>query len=465
MKKYDLIILGGGSAGFAAAIEASNLSKKTALVEKGLLGGTCVNVGCVPSKYLLHVSQEYYLLKNKLLPEVHCENVFTDFSNVIERKNLLVESLRKTKYIEVLENLPGVTYIKGEAEFASKNTVKVHGEILKADKILISTGSTPNTPGFKGLDKIKYLTSVEALDLRHLPDSIIIIGGRALALEFAQIFSHLGSNVTILQRSERLLPSDEPEISSAVEKYLTEEGVVIQTGVKILEVSEKQGLKRVECSVKEERKVFEAEQLLMATGRRPNTESLKLGKAGVETVNGFIKINEYLQTTNPNIYAAGDCATPIMLETLAAKMGYTAIRNAFENANLSIDYKQAPSVVFTNPQVARVGYTEKEYVEKTGRCACRVIPISILPKAHIIGDLRGLIKMVIDPQTTQIVGVHIISPLAAEMIHEATLAVKNKLTISDLTDTVHVFPTFTEAVKLAAQSFTRDVSKLSCCVE
>jgi len=172
-----------------------------------------------------------------------------------------------------------------------------------------------------------------------------------------------------------------------------------------------------------------------------------------------------LRTTNPNVYAAGDCAAPIMLETLAAKMGNIAVRNAFENTNLTINYREIPSVVFTNPQVAKVGYTEEEYLAKTHACACRTIPMSLVPKAQVINDTRGVIKMVIDPNTLKIVGVHIVSPLAAEMIHEATLAVKFGLTIDDIIDTIHVFPTMSEAIKLVAQSFRKDASKLSCCVE
>jgi mercuric reductase len=178
-----------------------------------------------------------------------------------------------------------------------------------------------------------------------------------------------------------------------------------------------------------------------------------------------VKTNAFLQTSNPSIYAAGDCVSQIMLETLAAKMGNVAVRNAFENAKATINPKEIPSVVFTNPQVARVGYTDEEYSTKTKACACRTISMVLVPKAQIINDIRGVIKMVIDSRTLKIVGVHIVSPLAAEMIHEATLAVKFGLTIDDIIGTVHVFPTMSEAIKLVAQSFRKDVSKLSCCVE
>jgi len=464
MKKYDLVVLGAGSAGFATAIKASELGKKFAIIENGTIGGTCVNVGCVPSKHLLHVGDVYYYSKNHVFRGIKtCETL--DFAKVIQQKDEVVQYLRKSKYMDVLQNLPNAVFMEGKGVFTSKNEVKIGNEVLRTDKFLIATGSSPNVIRLKGIDKVDYLTNVEALSLKQLPESMIIIGGRALALEFAQMYTHFGTKVTILQRSPRILPEDEPEISEELTKCLTEEGIEIQTGVETKEVAEKGGMKIVKCNVEGKEKEFEAEQILVATGRKPNTEDIGLDKAGVETERGFVKINEHLRTTNPNVYAAGDCATPIMLETLAAKMGNIAVRNAFENTNLTINYREIPSVIFTNPQVAKVGYTEEEYSAKTHACACRTIPMSLVPKAQVIKDTRGVIKMVIDPNTLKIVGVHIVSPLAAEMIHEATFAVKFKLTIDNVIDTVHVFPTMSEAIKLVAQSFRKDISKLSCCVE
>ena len=465
MKEYDLVILGAGSAGFAAAIKASELGKKFAIIENGTIGGTCVNVGCVPSKHLLHVGDVYYYSKNHKFRGIKTYETSIDFAKVIQQKDEVVQYLRKSKYMDVLQNLPNAVFMQGEGVFISKNEVKIGNEVLRADKFLIATGSSPNIIRLKGIDKVDYLTNVEALSLKELPESMIIIGGRALALEFAQMYAHFGSKVTILQRSQRILPEDEPEISEALTRCLREEGIEIQTGVETKEVAEKGGMKTVKCNIEGKEKEFEAEQILVATGRKPNTEDIGLDKAGVETERGFVKINEHLRTTNPNVYAAGDCAAPIMLETLAAKMGNIVVRNAFENANLTINYREIPSVVFTNPQVAKVGYTEEEYSAKTHACACRTIPMSLVPKAQVINDTRGVIKMVIDPNTLKIVGVHIVSPLAAGMIHEAAFAVKFKLTIDDVIDTVHVFPTMSEAIKLVAQSFRKDISKLSCCVE
>ena len=465
MKELDLVILGAGSAGFAAAIKASELGKKFAIIENGTIGGTCVNVGCVPSKHLLYVGDFYYYSKNHSFRGIMVPSTSVNFSEIIRQKDDVVLALRKSKYIDVLESLPSATFIRGKGVFISKSEVKVDNEVLKAEKFVIATGSSPFIVPIKGIDKIDYLTSVEVLNLNHVPGSMIVIGGRALALEFAQMYAHFGTKVTILQRSLYILPEDEPEVSEELARCLGKEDIQIYTGVQIDEVNERGRIKTVSCRINGLERVFEAEQILMATGRKPNTEDLGLEKAGVETKNGFVQINEYLQTTNLNVYAAGDCASSIMLETLAAKMGNVAVRNAFENANLRTNQKEIPSVVFTNPQVAKVGYTEEEYSAKTHACACRTVPMSFVPKAQVINDTRGVIKMVIDPKTLKIVGVHIVSPMTAEMIHEATLAIKFGLTIDDIIDTVHVFPIMSEAIKLAAQSFRKDISKLSCCVE
>ncbi len=461
-----MVILGAGSAGFAAAIKASELGKKTALIESGTIGGTCVNVGCIPSKHLMYVSDVYYYSKNHIFKAIKAGAAALDFPAAILQKDELVEFLRKTKYADVLSSLPNVTFLRGKGVFTSKNEVRVGGEVLRAQKFLIATGSSPDIVKFGGIDMVSVLTNVEALSLKQLPTSMIVIGGRALALEFAQMYAHFGTKVTVLQRSPRILPEDEPEISAELTSCLEAEGIKIYTGVQVREVYRRNGAKIAKCIVEGAEREFEAQQILMATGRKPNTEGIGLELAGVElTEKGFVKINELMQTTNPDVYAAGDCASAVMLETLAARMGNLAVRNAFENAKRTINHKEVPSTVFTNPQVAKVGFTEEEYSAKTHACACRTISMSLVPKAHVIGGTRGVIKMVIDPNTLKVVGVHVVSSLAGDMIHEATLAVKLGLTIDDVIDTVHVFPTLSEAIKLVAQSFRKDVSKLSCCIE
>lgn len=340
------------------------------------------------------------------------------------------------------------------------------GETLRAEKFLIATGARASIPPIKGIDTVGYLTNEEALDLGKLPRSMCVIGGRALGLEFAQMFAQFGTKVSVLQRSERILPEDEPEVSEALKQYLEDDGIRIFTGVSIDSVSRLGKNKVITFMVGGARHRIECEQILAATGRKPNTDYLDLGKAGVKTDGkGFVSVNEEMQTSAPHIWAAGDVIGEPMLETIAAKEGAVAVQNAFTTDKKKINFDEVPSAVFTYPEVARVGLTEAETNGRGIRCSCNALPMEFVPKAHVMGDTRGLVKLVLNRDTKRIVGVHIVSAHAADLIHEGVLAVKNGLTIDDIIDTVHVFPTLSESIKLAAQSFYKDVGSLSCCVE
>jgi mercuric reductase len=466
--KYDLIIIGGGAAAFSAAIKANMHSVKTLMIERAALGGTCVNVGCVPSKNLLGAGEILHSAKNPSYPSVFpCDSEF-DFQNTIAAKDNLVNALRKQKYHDVLSSLENVELIEENASFVAPRKVKVDGKMLETGKFIIATGSSPSVPPFKGIENVDYLTNNEALSLKDRPSSMIVIGGRALGLEFAQMYARFGTKVTLLQRSDRIIPEHEPEISDGLHNYLTEEGIEIITGVNVKELYQKGKSKFVTAAIGgKRRQTFEAEQLLMATGRKPNTADLHLENAGVKLrLDGAIAVNSEMCTSVPHIWAGGDVVGEPMLETLAAKAGATAAENALTGSHKKIDLLTVPSAIFTSPQVASVGLTEETMMEKYGYCSCRTLPMKEVPKALTVNDTKGLIKMAVDPKKrNRIVGVHILSSIAADMIHEAVMAVKYKLTIDDIIDTVHVFPTMSEAIKLVATSFKQDISKLSCCAE
>ncbi len=465
--KYDFVIIGGGAAAFAAAIKASEFGAKIAMIEKGELGGTCVNVGCVPTKFLLAAAEKYHSANQNYFKGITIREAFFNFAELVNQKNKIISQERQAKYTNVLSSYPNVSLIKGEANFISKNQLNVNGQTIEADKFLIATGSSAQAIPIPGLDKVNYLTNIEALELFDLPKSLIVIGGRALGLEFAQIYSRFGAEVTVLQRSSMIIPNEEPEISKALEKYLKDEGINILTNVKVQEVDKKTNNIFVRAKVGKELKEFQAEKLLMATGRKANTTNLGLEKAGIEIdQKGFVVTNDKLQTNLAHVYAAGDVVGSPMLETVAAKEGSVAAFNALSPIKKkTMHYTAIPHAVFTDPSVASVGLTDKQANDTGISCSCRTVEMSVVPKAKIIQDTRGLIKIVTNAQTEQIVGIHILSPLAHELIHEATLAVKFKLTLDDIIDTVHIFPTLSESIKIAAQSFKRDISKMSCCVE
>jgi mercuric reductase len=466
MKSYELVILGGGAAAFAAAIKADEFGVNTAMINHGLpLGGTCVNVGCVPSKHLLHVGEIYYYGANRLKGIEQSERRL-DFKKIMRQKRKVVARLRERKYIDVIAALSNVTLIKGRGTFVSPSEVKVGGERIHGERFIIATGASPNIIPIDGIDKVDYLTNAEALELEEPPESMIILGGRALALEFAQLFSHFGTQVILLQRSSRIIPNEEPEISEALKTYLELEGVEIHTGVDVKNVGKIGGQIFLRAEIRGVESQFKAEKLLMATGRKPNTVDIGLEKAGVKLGRGgAVVVDKEMRTSAENIWAAGDVVGSPMLETIAAKGGTIAAENALEGSKRKMDYFALPHAIFTNPQVASVGLTDAEALEKGYACNCTTVPMEAVPKAAITGDTRGLVKMVADAKTGQIRGVHILASLAADMIHEAVLAVKYGLTIDDIIDTVHVFPTMSEGIKLAAQSYRRDINKMSCCVE
>ena len=467
MADFDYIIIGGGAAAFAAATKASDLGVPTAIINDGLpIGGTCVNVGCVPSKHLLAVGDElFYPPRSSFEALRDSHRADFDFRAAIEEKRRLVAALRESNYTDVLGSLRSVEYIEGRARFLSPTTVAVNGRSLTAERLLIATGSRPSILPFPGIEGVEYLTNREAMELEELPQSMIVVGAGPIGLELGQMFLHFGTKVTLIEKVPQILPRIEPEVADELQRVLEEEGMVIRCGCEIKRVWQEGKTRFIEADVMGEKHVFHADQLLLATGVVPNSDDLGLEAVGVRmNQRGFIEVNQYMETSAPGIYAAGDVVGRMFLETLAAREGSVATANAFGGTGKTIDYESIPSAVFTNPQVATIGINEEQEMERFGACACRTVEVARIPKAKAIKETRGLIKMVIHPENSKVLGVHMVAPGAADLIHEATLAVKFGLTIDDIIDTVHVFPTLSEGIKLAAQAFTRDISVMSCCI-
>ena len=430
------------------------------MIGYGPIGGTCVNVGCVPSKYLIESASIFRNARNPIFPGISSMGTL-NFKLLIDSLRELVKGERKAKYEDVLSKYENVEYYSGYASFINDKTVAVkNGDNVKkisAYNFLIATGSRPSVPLIKGLENSGFLTSNDIWNLEDLPSKITVLGAGAVGLELGQAFLRLGSEVTVIEAMPSILYGSEPEVSETLLNALKAEGMKFYTRALVDRVEKKA------LYIKSEglEKKVDHDILLVATGRTPNIEKLALENAGVEYSENGIKVNNKLMTSNPRIYAAGDVVDQrLKLETVAAKEGATAVENMYEHAEKSIDLKTVPFVIFTEPQVASVGLKESECKE----CTYKILPVSTVAKARIIRKESGIIKMVVN-KGKRIRGVHVVSPYASEIIIEGVYAVKLGLTVEDIIDTVHVFPTISESIKLAAQSFRRDISMMSCCVE
>ena len=461
---FDLLVIGGGSGGFAAAITASGLGKRVGMINGGTIGGTCVNVGCVPSKALIRAAEAWHTAGHHPFKGITTTQTDLDWETIRAEKNALVDSLRQSKYVDVLSAYPDVTFIEGYATFQDDGSVQVGDTRYTADRYIIATGAHPRKLPIPGVEQAEPLNSTTLMDLEELPESLIILGGRAVALELGQTMARLGVNVLILQRSSRLIPDHEPEIGRAIQDYLEHEGIGVITGVQIEQLERDGETRIIHARVMGQVREFRADQILMATGREPNTASLALEHVGVETdKGGFIKINSYQQTSNPRIFAVGDVTTNPEFVYVAAAAGGIAANNALTGSQKPLDLSALPEVIFTDPQIAMVGLTEAQAREAGYEIRTSTIGLEHVPRALAARDTRGLIKIVAETGTGRILGVHVIAAEGGEVIQTATLAVKFGLTIDNLTDTLFPYLTQVEGLKLAALTFDKDVAMLSCC--
>ena len=475
IQKFDLIILGKGAAAFSAAIKASEISNgemKIAMIGLGPLGGTCVNVGCVPSKYLLEASHAVYRPEHPRMAGVFETPVKHDFSKIMKGLRDYVNHARDVKYASVIENYQNVKLFKGLGKFVDRKTIMITdgdgNELsrISGSNILIATGSTPTSPNIEGLSETGYLTSDTLWEIDKLPESVAIIGGGAIGLEMGQALQHLGSKIVIIEALDTLLPQSEPEIGASLKAVLEGEGMKFYLRARVNAVKKTANGKSLEVITHNGKESIDVKEIIVATGRKPNTDKLNLESAGVKKDSrGLIITSTKMKTSAPGIYAAGDCVSKkLFLETLAAREGVIAVSNMFGEES-EIDYESSTWAVFTSPQIAGVGMTENEFSRKNGACSCRVFSLSNLTKASIMGETEGVIKITVDPGDNRIVGMHIMAPNATDIITEGAYAVKNGYTIDDIISTSHIFPSISEGVKLAAQSFIRDLSKMACCVE
>lgn len=477
---YDLVILGSGSTAFAAAIAANELGKTAVMTEERTVGGTCVNRGCLPSKNLIEAAKLLHDAREPRYPGLEGRALGLDFRRLIAQKDEVIADYRDKKYLSIFDEDGRVAIERARVRFLDAHTVELAGpdgaKRLTGAQLLVALGSSPVVPDLEGLQDVPYLTSdlltsQEDLELTELPESLVIVGGGYIAVELGQMFSRFGSTVTILERGPRLLSAYEPEIGTVLADILREEGLTVQTGARATRVRRDGDGVDVTADLRGRQRQFRAAKLLVATGRRPNTAGVGLEAAGVRLdARGAVVVDEYLRTSVPNIWAAGDVigreqgsqmATPV-----GAHDGRIVAHNALSGQPLrKVDHRVIPRAIFSDPPVGVVGMTEAEAIAAGHPCWCNTIPMELVPRAGAIRDTRGVIKMVADAETNEVLGVSMLGVQAAEVIHEAAMARRFHATIDDFIELIHVYPTMAEALKIVAISRYKDPTKLSCCAE
>jgi len=460
---FDLIVVGAGSAGFSAAITAAETGARVLIAGHGTIGGTCVNVGCVPSKNLIRAAEAVHGAgAADRFPGLAGRARLADWRALKASKDALVRDLREKKYLDLLPQYDNVTYVEGKAELI-EGGIRIDGEIFWAARTLIASGSSPVVPDIPGIETVNVLSSTDAFELDELPSSLLVLGGGYIGCELAQMFSRLGSAVTLVTRS-RLLPEAEPEISEALAGAFIAEGIKVVTGVAYRSVTSAPGGVRLEVECDGLRSQLEARYLLVTAGRKPNSDGLNLDAVGVERDGrGGIVVDDEMRTTNPGIYAAGDVTGRDQFVYMAAYGAKIAARNALGINASRYENDTMPWVVFSDPQIAGVGLSERDAKAEGLDVKTSIAPLDQVPRALAARDTRGLIKLVADVKTDKLLGAQIMAPEGADSIQTMALALRFGMTARELGEMIFPYLTTVEGLKLAAQGFEKDVAKLSCC--
>jgi pyruvate/2-oxoglutarate dehydrogenase complex dihydrolipoamide dehydrogenase (E3) component len=448
-RHFDALVLGCGSAGTTAAKRVRAAGRSVAVVERDQPGGDCPLRACVPTKALLRSAHVYALLRRAGEFGVEPGAVAFDWARVMARKEEIVGRTGAGN-AEAYER-QGIALFRGEASFEDDHHVRVGGSLLRGERVVIATGSKPALPDIPGLPEAGPITSVEAVSLPRLPASLVILGGGPVGCELAQLFSTFGVKVVLLHRGKEVLSREEPELGQLVREALVANGVTVLTGAEVERMGRQGGEKTVQVGAQGQVRHFSAEEVLAATGRESRTDGLNLQAAGVEAERGRVRVNELLQTSRPHIYAAGDVCGPLLYTHFAHYQGRVAAANLFAAEPAAADYRVVPRVTFTEPPVASVGLTE-EQARRGGRdVRCATIEVASLGKALVESEGAGLVKLVADARTGEVLGGHAACAAAGEVIHEVAAAMAARAAAKDLAETIHAFPNFAEGVKAAAR--------------
>jgi len=461
---YDLIVVGAGSAGFSASITAAGAGKRVALVGHGTIGGTCVNVGCVPSKAMIRAAEAVHGgAAAARFPGIEPCTPKVDWAALVQGTTALVNEMRQKKYIDLLPEYESVDYIDEGPARLVEGGVQIGARILKADRIIIATGSRPHMPDISGIQGVDVLDSTALLTLPARPKSVMVLGGGYIGAELAQMVARLGVEVTLVTRS-RLLPGAEPEVAAALAEAMQAEGIRLETGLVYRSVKAIDGGVALTIERNGKPTVLTAGTLVATTGRVSNTEGLGLAALDIETnARGAIKVGPDMATTRPGVFAAGDVTNRDQFVYMAAYGAKIAVNNAFGIEAMRYDNAAMPWVVFSDPQVAGVGLSEAEARAAGFDVKTSIVPLDQVPRALAARDTRGLIKLVADRASDRLLGGQIVAPEGSDSIQTLAMALKFDMTTKALGATIFPYLTTVEGLKLAAQTFDMDVAKLSCC--
>ncbi|MFC1808000.1 dihydrolipoyl dehydrogenase [Candidatus Omnitrophota bacterium] len=436
---YDITIIGSGPGGYAAALRCADHGARVCVVEKDLIGGVCLNRGCIPTKSIIQSIKTIHNIKKAAQFGFKLSEFNIDMAAVLNYKNGVVLKLRSGA--ETLLKSKRIDIVTGEACFTNKDTIQVNDQTIKSNKFIIATGSSPIELGSIKFDHKKVLSSDDMLDLNYIPESLVIIGGGYIGCEFASIYSKLGTKVTIIELLDQLIPSSDKELARRLESIFKRGYIDIIKRKKVTSVDSKDK----PVVILEDSTRIDADTVLLSVGRRSNIDGLNLDVPGIEIDNGNIKVNENLQTNIESIYAIGDVTGGYRLAHVATHEGIIAADNMHAKAR-SLDTSSIPSAIFTIPEIASVGLTEEEAKSKDINYKISKIPFAAVSKAHIAGETEGFIKILFDSDKGRILGAHILGASASELISNFSIAIKNELTVKDLSEVIIAHPTLSEGI-------------------